>query len=153
LIENFAAQVVVAMENARLLTETREALDQQTATAEVLQVINASPGDLTPVFDAMLDKALRLCEASLGNGLTYDGARFSVSASRGHPQFDKWLRGLGAFLPEAGSTNERIVRGECIIEDCDLADDPASTPENPIRRGLIEVGGFRSCLSVAYARS
>ncbi|HVC54609.1 MAG TPA: GAF domain-containing protein [Stellaceae bacterium] len=147
LLQNFAAQAVIAMENARLITETREALEQQTATAEVLQVINASPGDLAPVFDAMLDRAIRLCEAAFGSLWTYDGEFFHAVAVRNVPD------ALAQFVrePHAAGPNTplgRVVRTKQRVSIVDLATDDMYRSGDRWTAAPVELGGARSYLAI-----
>src|SRR6185312_3380191 len=129
LLSTFAAQAVIAIENARLLNELRqrtddlgqrtvdltEALEQQTATSEVLKVISSSPADLQSVFDTMLANATRLCEATHGHVWTFDGEQMHAVAVRGDAPFVKWLQGHNPVRPIPGSAAERIVRGERFV--------------------------------------
>jgi two-component system, NtrC family, sensor kinase len=148
LLQNFSAQAVIAMENARLLTETREALEQQTATAEVLGVINSSPGDLAPVFEAILDKAHTLCEASHGALGTYDGQHFRMVAGHGLPEeFAGLLR--QPFPAYAGSPQQALIDGAPYVH---ILDQTASEQTNPIGRASVRLTGSRTLLFIPLRR-
>jgi GAF domain-containing protein len=152
LVENFAAQAVIAIENARLINETREALEQQTATAEVLQVINASPGDLMPVFHAMLESALRLCEAGCGHILTYHGEVFHLAATQGAPDLVAFQRQSPIRRVSTDSiTLARIIAGDRFVHiaDCRETDEYS---KKPIAREIVDRGGMRTLLTVALRK-
>ena len=152
LLENFAAQAVVAMENARLIAEQREALEQQTATTEVLQVINASPGNLSPVFDAMLEKCMRLCDAAFGSLYTYDGERFNSAAQRGVPTAYAEFRADTPPVPVSGSTFARAIETGRPLQVVDLMAAEPYPAGNPNTRAMVELGGIRTILTVPLCK-
>ena len=130
--KNFAAQAVIAIENTRLLNELRqrtddltESLEQQTATSEVLSVISTSPGELEPVFQAMLANAVRICDAKFGTLYQYDNETFTPAALFGAPQaYAEFLRQRGSFQPTAGTALDRMLRTKDVVHIVDASAEP-----------------------------
>jgi signal transduction histidine kinase/putative methionine-R-sulfoxide reductase with GAF domain/DNA-binding FrmR family transcriptional regulator len=152
LLTNFARQAVIAIENARLLSELRQSLEQQTATAEVLQVINSSAGSLRPVFEAMLDKAMQLCEAAFGGIWTLEGDRYAAVALQGVPEpYAAFLAGT-TLVPGPGTAPYRIMHGEAFVHNVDLASEEPYRMGDPQRRALVDLGGARTALQAALRK-
>ena len=156
LVTNFAAQAVIAIENARLLNELRqrtadlgEALEQQTATSEVLQVISGSPGDLQPVFAAMLENAARICDANFGNIFRWDGDALWLVATHNTPAAFIEHRRRVPFRPNQGNPIGDMLKANVAIHVADLAaDERYITQSDPEVVAAVELGGIRTFVAV-----
>jgi GAF domain-containing protein len=142
LVKNFAAQAVIAIENTRLLNELRESLQQQTATADVLQVISSSPGELEPVFKAMLENAVRICEASFGNLLLYEGDVFRHVALHNAPK--AWAADSERDPAPPRRSARILYRVAETRQIAHVADVAAENPDEPIAK----IAGARTLLIV-----
>ncbi|MCK1544482.1 GAF domain-containing protein [Bradyrhizobium sp. 179] len=159
LLQTFADQAVIAIGNVRLFEEVQartheltESLEQQTATSEVLSVISRSAGDLAPVFDAMLSKAMQLCSASFGVLNTYDGEQFHTAATYGLPAaYDEFRRKQPLNYGPA-TAPARLLKGEAFIEIADLLESDAYRSGESNRRALVDLGGARCLLAVPLVK-
>src|SRR5262249_11686306 len=157
LVESFAAQAAIAIENARLLNELRqrtddlsEALEQQTATSEVLSVISRSPGELQLVFNSMLANATRLCEASYGLMLLCDGDAFRSAGVHGPlpPAFvERWRTGT-LFRPDPDIPAFRAAQTRQPVQVADLRTTPAYLRGDPFPVSGADVAGIRTMVAV-----
>jgi GAF domain-containing protein len=156
LVQNFASQAVIAIENTRLLNELRqrtddlsEALEQQTATSEVLRVISSSPGELEPVFEAMLANAVRICDANFGYLLLYDGNAFRFAALHGAPPaYDELRRREPVFRVRANSPLGRLAATKQIQRIADIREEQAYLERQGLTVGLVELAGARTLIVV-----
>src|SRR6516162_3694933 len=152
-VQNFAAQAVIAIENGRLLHELRqrtadlsESLEQQTATSEVLGVISSSPGDLKPVFEAMLTSAMRICEANFGHLLLYDGESYHAAHLHNLPPGYHKVWEQGPIRPNPELALGRLPHTKRAIQITDLKAEPGYGDQ--LRVATVEFGGARTLLAV-----
>jgi GAF domain-containing protein len=162
LLENFAAQAVIAIENARLLSELRqrttdltertgdltEALEQQTATSEVLQVISSSPGDLEPVFAAMLEKAVRICDAKFGTLYLYDEGGLRLIAAHDVPAAFEEVRAGAPIPPAPGGLFDDVIKTGTTVHLPDMAATKPYAERHPRVVEAVELGGIRTVVAV-----
>ena len=152
LVKNFAAQAVIAIENARLLNELRQSLEQQTATSDVLQIISSSPGDLAPVFEKMLENATRVCGAEFGgmnlieNGLARQVALYNAPAEFAKARIDK------VFRPYPEGAMATLIRSKQVVHLPDMRTTPAYLDRSEATVELVELAGARTLAVVPMLR-
>ena len=155
LLNNFAKQAVIAIENTRLVKELRlrtddlsESLQQQTATSEVLQVISSSPGELEPVFRTMLENATRVCGASFGTMNLWDGETYNLAAGYNVPPAFSDFRIKTPIRPYPGTTLEAVVKTHKFAQVHDLRETPAYRAGVPNVVAMAEIAGARTLIVV-----
>jgi GAF domain-containing protein len=155
LLQTFADQAVIAIENARLFQaeqqrtqQLTESLEQQTATSEVLQVISTSPGDLQPVFEAMLEKAVRICDAKFGNIYRRDGGVFRLVATHNTPRALAEHRKRSPIRSDPKTLFGRMTATKAVVHIADLAADPLYVKRVPETVAAVESGRIRTVLAV-----
>ena len=147
LVTNFAAQAVIAIENARLLNELRQSLEQQTATSQVLQVISSSTGDLEHVFATMLENATRICEAKFGALYLSEGDGFRATAMHNAPPAYEEAR-AGVLHPPPSTSLWRAANTKQAVQIADVRSERGYVERDPFVVSAVALGGYRSVLSV-----
>ena len=156
LVETFADQAVIAIENVRLFDEVQartkeltESLEQQTATSEVLQVISSSPGELAPVFETMLENATRVCDAKFGNLMLWEGDAFrNVAVHAARPAFAEKIRSLIYRHVHPDGPLGRAMSTKQAVHVADLKAERPYLEGNPPIVDLVDVGGARTLAAV-----
>ena len=147
LVSTFADQAVIAIENARLITENREALEQQTATADILRVISGSPTDVQPTFDAIASSATILCGAASGGVFRFDGSLIHFVAHHGWTSDEiEAVQHVFPITPGLGSVTGRAIMTRAVVHVADIAADPEYAQPS-----LAQVG-FHTTMAVPILR-